>query len=69
MTARKYVHEHEEREDPDGCPVCGNRECTLEDQAYEGDEYMAFYECDACGQEFTEVYTYRHTEYTKEITR
>ena len=69
MTAKTYVHEHEERERLDGCPACGNPECTLEDQTYEGKEYLAFYTCDACEQEFTEVYTYKHTEYTKEITR
>lgn len=66
---KTYVYNREERERLDGCPVCGNRECTLDDKDYVGKEYCEFYTCDACGQEFTEVYAYRHTEYTKEVLR
>ena len=69
MTAKVYYTNREERESLDGCPVCGNRECTLDDCAYEGKEYLAFYTCDACEQEFMEVYSYKHTEYTKEAWR
>lgn len=65
----RYVHEREERDSIDGCPACGNYFCTLEDTDYTGKEHVAFYTCDACGQEFEEVYTYRHTEYTREIKR
>lgn len=30
MTGKVYVHVREERDSLDGCPFCGNRECTLE---------------------------------------
>lgn len=66
---RTYIHEHIEREDLDKCPNCGHFECTLADSGYEGTEHWAAYECDECGQEFTEIYEYRHTEYTREVKR
>lgn len=58
-----------ERESIDGCPVCGYTECTRDDYEYDGKEYYEFYTCDACGQEFIEVYAYRQTEYTEEARR
>lgn len=48
------------------CPVCGSRDCTLCDRDNEIKEYFEFYLCEECGQEFTEVYEYKHTEYSKE---
>ena len=50
-----------------GCPACGCPDCTLYGHDYEGGEYLEFYECDGCGQEFTEVYTHKQTEYMREV--
>lgn len=69
MTAKVYTNQMVERERLDGCPVCGNPECTLDDTDYHGKEYAAYYTCDECGQEFAEVYEHKFTEYTKEVTR
>jgi len=66
MTAKVYTEHKVERDSLDGCPVCGNAECTLQDHDYDGKEYVEFYTCDACEQEFTEVYEYKQTEYSKE---
>jgi len=69
MTTKVYIDEKVERENLDGCPVCGNPECTLDDSGYDGKEHWAAYTCDACEHEFTEIYEYKHTEYVKEVTR
>ena len=66
MTAKVYTEHKVERDRIDRCPVCGNTECTLQDHDYNGKEYVEFYTCDACEQEFTEVYEYKQTEYSKE---
>ena len=69
MTARVYIENKESRKDICRCPVCGYDECTLEDHDYCGTEYVEYYRCNACDQEFTEVYEYKQTEYTKEVRR
>ena len=67
--SRTWIHEHVEREDLNRCPVCGYPEATLCDSGYDGKEHWAAYECDACEQEFTEIYEYKHTDYTREVRR
>lgn len=64
-----YIEQRVERDSIDGCPSCGSCFCTLEDTDYTGKEHVAYYTCDACGLEFAEVYGYKHTEYTKEVSR
>lgn len=67
---RTYVHEKEERGRIDVCPACGSAEVSREDYGYDGKEgklYWEAYECRECGQEYVDVFDYKHTEYTKEI--
>ena len=66
---RVYIHERDERDEIDGCPSCGHWECELCDSGYDGKEHWAAYECGLCGQEFTEIYTYKYTDYTREVRR
>ena len=69
MTAKVYVENKESRRDLWRCPTCGSEDCTVEDRDYSGTEYVEYYRCNVCEQEFAEVYEYKQTEYTKELRR
>lgn len=66
MICKRYESVDEERESIDGCPRCGSTECRETGADYCGKEYSVSYECLECGQEFTEIYAYRSTEWMKE---
>lgn len=69
MTAKTHITNRVERDDISRCPFCGSAELEREDRECDGKEYWEAYTCRDCEREFTEVYTYKFTEYTEEVVR
>ncbi len=61
MTEDNYV---ETKHFPYDCPSCGeNENITMESEDYTELENTQWYKCEACGQEWANIYLFSYAEY------